>query len=93
MQRLFKNIVKYNLSEIIFVIVEVYKLLCVVIHYENTPMQYEFRDFFQLSNLKMSLIKKKLHFLCVQKVIRRGGSNEYPQSMFWSKYKKKCLPL
>ena len=27
---------------------------------------------------------------------RRGGSNEYPQSMFWSKHKKKkvypCIP-
>ena len=22
-----------------------------------------------------------------------GGSNEYPQSMFWSKYKKKVYPL
>ena len=22
----------------------------------------------------------------------RGGSNEYPQSMFWSKYKKKVYP-
>ena len=24
---------------------------------------------------------------------RRGGSNEYPQSMFSSKNKKKCIPL
>ena len=24
---------------------------------------------------------------------RRGGSNEYPQSMFWSKNKKKGIPL
>ena len=24
---------------------------------------------------------------------RRGGSNEYPQSMFWSKNKKKSIPL
>ena len=24
---------------------------------------------------------------------QRGGSNEYPQSMFWSKNKKKCIPL
>ena len=24
---------------------------------------------------------------------RRGGSNEYPQSMFWSKNKKNRLPL
>ena len=24
---------------------------------------------------------------------QRGGSNEYPQSMFWSKNKKKSIPL
>ena len=24
---------------------------------------------------------------------QRGGSNEYPQSMFWSKNKKKGIPL
>ena len=25
--------------------------------------------------------------------LRRGGSNEYPQSMFLSRNKKKCIPL
>ena len=25
--------------------------------------------------------------------LERGGSNEDPQSMFWSKNKKKCIPL
>ena len=24
---------------------------------------------------------------------RRGGSNKYPQSMFWSKIRKICIPL
>ena len=23
---------------------------------------------------------------------RRGGSNEYPQSMFWAEIRKKCIP-
>ena len=24
---------------------------------------------------------------------QEGGSNEYPQSVFWSKNKKKCIPF
>ena len=45
-------------------------------HYENLPMQYT--EIFKV-------VKNKLHqnFFDIW-----GGSNEYPQSMFWSKNKK-----
>ena len=47
------------------------------IHYENMSMQYT------------------ENFLVVKMKIfpRRGGSNEYPQSMFWNKNKKNRYTL
>ena len=64
-------------------------------HNENLPMQYTEMIFlaikienFQLKNFDI--------FLIFAHNIDRGGSNEYPQSMFWSKNKKKklypCIP-
>ena len=48
-------------------------------HYENMPMQYTeiFKVFAQNIDCGYTLEPP-----------RRGGSNEYPQSMFWSKNKK-----
>ena len=47
------------------------------IHYENLLMQYIFLIFAQNIDCGYTLEPP-----------RRGGSNEYPQSMFWSKNKK-----
>ena len=66
-------------------------------HYENLPMQYT-KIFltlkienFQQKNLDIFLIfAQNIHVDCgyMLEPPRRGGSNEYPQSMFWSKNKK-----
>ena len=68
-------------------------------HYENLPMQNT--EIYREVG-KFSLEKKKDIFLIFAQNIdcgytfeppRRGGSNEYPQSMFWSKNKKNmCTP-
>ena len=59
-------------------------------HYENLSMQYT-EIFFLFKKKKISLKKKKDVFLIFAQNIdcgytleppRRGGSNEYPQSMF-----------
>ena len=63
--------------------------------YENTPIQI-YRKFY-LQNLKFFRIKTLIFFLFQLKLYivgysleppRRGGSNEYPQSMFLSRNKK-----
>ena len=67
-------------------------------HYENLPMQYR-EIFFSFKNIKFSAEKLDFDgffFIFAQNIDcrytleppRRGGSNEYPQSMFWSKNKK-----
>ena len=66
-------------------------------HYENLPMQYT-EHFSAAKNLKVLRIFFFLYFLIFAQKNkdcgysleppRRGGSNEYPQSMFWSKNKK-----
>ena len=59
------------------------------LHYENLPMQYT--EIFKVVKLKISSEKKSDIFLILAQNIdcgttleppRRGGSNEYPQSMF-----------
>ena len=51
--------------------------------YENTPMQYTV-----VKNEKLRL--NSFSYFCSK---HRGGSNENPQSMFWSKnLKKKGIP-
>ena len=66
------------------------------VHYENMPMQYT-GIFLALKIENFQLKKKNDIFLIFAQNIdcgyrleppRRGGSNEYPQSMFWSKNKK-----
>ena len=66
-------------------------------HYENMPMQYTEIfctlkiENFQLKNFDIFLIFAQ-NIDCGYKLEpprpRRGGSYEYPQSMFWSKNKK-----
>ena len=65
-------------------------------HYENLPMQYT-EIFIAAIKIKNFQQKKFDIFLIFAQTIdcgytlgppRRGGSNEYPQSMFWSKNKK-----
>ena len=64
-------------------------------HYENLPMQYT--EIFELEKLKLSADFFIFCFLIFAQNIdcgytlelpRRGGSNKYAQSMFWSKNKK-----
>ena len=66
-----------------------------LLHYENLPMQYT--EIFSVLKNEISSEKKYDIFLIFAQNIdcgytleppRRGGSNEYPQSMFWSKNKK-----
>ena len=67
-------------------------------HYENTPMQYTKN--FLVVKMKNFTGKNLIFFLIFAQNIdcgytleppRRGGSNEYPQSIFWSKNKKKKI--
>ena len=71
-------------------------------HYENTPMQYT-ENKLDCKNEKFHW-KKGIFLIFAQDIDcgytleppRRGGSNEYPQSMFWSKNKKNrysCIHL
>ena len=66
-------------------------------HYENMSMQYTeiFKvvktENFQKKNFDIFLIFAQLENTDCGYTLespRRGGSNEYPQSMFWSKNKK-----
>ena len=66
-----------------------------IIHYENTPLQYT--EKFLVVKMKIFPGKKNDIFLIFAQNIDfgyslgpplRGGSNEYLQSMFWSKNKK-----
>ena len=67
-----------------------------IFHYENLPMQ-KYRDFVSCKKMKIfSRIFFDIFLIFAQNIDcgytleppRRGGSNEYPQSMFWSKNKK-----
>ena len=64
-------------------------------HYENLPMQYtEIFLTLKIENFQLKIFDSFLIFAqnidCgyMLEPPRRGGSNEYPQSMFWSKNKK-----
>ena len=64
-------------------------------HYENTPMQY-IENFFGCKNEDFHWKNFDFFLIFAQNIdcgYRRGGSNEYPQSMFCSKNKKnRCTP-
>ena len=64
-------------------------------HYENLPMQYIEKNFgcknenFYWKFFDIFLIfAQNIDCGYTLEPPRRGGSNEYPQSMFWSKKKK-----
>ena len=69
-------------------------------HYENMPMQYTEKFFscknskFRWKNLDISdILAQNIHCGYTLEPPRRGGSNEYPQCMFWIKNKKiRCTP-
>ena len=68
---------------------------CPVAHNENTPMQYteifygRKNDNFQMKIFDIFLIfAQNIDCGFTLEPPPRGGSNEYPQSMFWSKNKK-----
>ena len=64
-------------------------------HYENLPMQYT-EIFLPVKIEKFHWIFKNIFLIFAQNIDcgytleppHRGGSNEYPQSMLWSKNKK-----
>ena len=65
------------------------------VHYENMPMQYK-EIFKVVKNENFPLKNFDIFLIFAQNIDcgysleppRRGGSNVYPQSMFWSKNKK-----
>ena len=62
-------------------------------HFENLPMQLtEFlalkNENFQLKNFFLYFFAQNIDCGYTLEPPRRGGSNECPQSMFWSKNKK-----
>ena len=46
----------------------------------------------KISNIFL-IFAKNIDFGYTLEPPQRGGSNEYPLSMFWSKNKKNCIPL
>ena len=70
------------------------------LHEENTSMQYT-EIVWVVQNLKFRKNFSDSFLIFAQNIDcgytleppRRGGSNEYPQSMFWSKNKKIGIPL
>ena len=61
-------------------------------HYEDLPMQHTEIflalkiEYFQLKNFDIFLVfAQNINCGYTLELPRRGGSNEYPQSMFWSK--------
>ena len=71
-------------------------LVLISMHYENMPMQYK-ESFKVVKNENFPLnFFFDIFLIFAQNIdcgytlepLRRGGSNEYPQSMFWRKNKK-----
>ena len=48
---------------------------------------------FQLKMFDTFIFAQNIDCGCTLEPPRRGGSNEYPQSMFWSKIRKIGIPL
>ena len=51
-------------------------------HYENTPNQIK-KENFQIKNSDIFHIPQNIDCWCPLEPPRRGGSNEYPQSMLF----------
>ena len=69
-----------------------------IMHYANTPMQYAAifhgckNDNFQMKFFDIfHIFAQNIDCGYTLEPPQRGGSNEYPQSMFWSKNKKKYV--
>ena len=64
-------------------------------HYENTPIQ-TYRKFHVQKTENFQVKKSNIFHISAQNIDcgysleppRRGGSNEYPQSMFWAEIRK-----
>ena len=65
------------------------------IHYENTPIQIYWK-FYNQKLAKFQIKNSNIFYISAQNIdcgyslepSRRGGSNEYPQSMFWAEIRK-----
>ena len=65
-------------------------------HYENTPIQADFSEVVKIENFQYNFFIYFSRLIFAQNIDcaytlespRRYGSNEYPQSLFWSKNKK-----
>ena len=64
-------------------------------HYENLPMQYTVsfkavkNENFQQKKFDIfNILAQNIDCVYTLEPPRQGGSNKYPQSMFWSKNKK-----
>ena len=69
-------------------------------HYENTPIKYIEKisppktEHFQIKNSdKFHIPAQNIDCGYSLEPPRRGGSNEYSQSMYWAEIRKKCIPL
>ena len=65
-------------------------------HYENVPMQYTETYFGRIYKIIFDIFlsfPQNIDCGYTLEPHRRGGFNEYPQSMFWSKNKKICKSL
>ena len=70
-------------------------LLMLFFHYENTPIQM-YRKFHIQKNENFQIKKNDIFHISAQNIDcgysleppRRGGSNEYPQSMFWAEIRE-----
>ena len=84
------NIIKQN--HIAFAYETVFVLLY---HYENMPIQIYWKFYHQKNESFQMKISKMFH-ISAQNIDcgysleppRRGGSNKYPQSMFWAEIRK-----
>ena len=71
-------------------------------HYEKTPMHYEnmriqiYWKFYHRKMKKIQIKNSDIFYISAQNIDcrysleppRRGGSNEYPQSLFWAEIRK-----
>ena len=61
-------------------------------HYQNTPIYCNFSSAVKIENFQLKnfdIFTKNINCGYRLELSRRGSSNEYPQSMFWSKKKDK----
>ena len=79
---------------------QVLKNCKLIFHYANTPMKYT-AIFHGCKNVHFQMKIVNIFLIFAQNIDcwytleppHSDGSNEYPQSMFWSKNKKKSIPL